>query len=331
MDSVTQIALGAAVGEATAGRQVGRRALIWGAVCGTLPDLDSLIPLGDPVRDFTYHRSVSHSLLVLTLLTPLVARLIMRLHPGTRQHSARWHWLVLLVFSTHVLLDCLTIYGTQIWWPLPLPPVTWSTIFIIDPVYTLPLLLGVLCALFMARHQRRGYRLNLAGLVLSSAYLAWSIGAKLHVDSQVRSALAEQGVGYDRLITNPGPFNTLLWRVVAVDENGYHEGFYSLLAPRQDLHLRHFPSDRGLLGGLEDDWAVKRLQWFTKGFYGVVAADGDILIKDLRMGFEPDYYFVFKVGKVSNPHPLPVPVERLAAERDLTRLPEIWALLWDAQ
>ena len=72
MDSVTQLVLGAAVGEATLGRRVGSRAKLWGAVCGTIPDLDVFIPLGDPVRDFTYHRSFSHSLIVLAALTPLV-------------------------------------------------------------------------------------------------------------------------------------------------------------------------------------------------------------------------------------------------------------------
>ena len=86
MDSITQLALGAAVGEATAGRQAGRRALLWGAVCGTLPDLDVFIPLGDAVRDFTYHRSASHSLFVLAALTPLMVWLILKLHPGTREH-----------------------------------------------------------------------------------------------------------------------------------------------------------------------------------------------------------------------------------------------------
>ena len=90
MDSLTQLALGAAVGEATLGRRVGNRALAWGAVCGTLPDLDVFIPLGDAVRDFTYHRSASHSLFVLTLLTPVLVWLILKLHPDTLAERRRW-------------------------------------------------------------------------------------------------------------------------------------------------------------------------------------------------------------------------------------------------
>ena len=65
MDSLTQITLGAALGEAVLGRQVGRKAMLYGAVCGTLPDLDVLLKFGDPVMDFTFHRSFSHSIFVL--------------------------------------------------------------------------------------------------------------------------------------------------------------------------------------------------------------------------------------------------------------------------
>ena len=148
MDTVTQIALGAAVGEATIGKKVGHRALLWGGVCGLFPDLDVLVPLGDAVRDFTYHRGASHSLFVLTALTPVFVWLILKFHPETRSYRTKWGVMVYLAFATHVILDCCTVYGTQILWPLPTPPVMWSTIFIIDPIYSLPLFVGVAGALF---------------------------------------------------------------------------------------------------------------------------------------------------------------------------------------
>ena len=43
MDTITQMALGAAVGEAVLGRKMGGRAMLWGAALGTLPDLDIII------------------------------------------------------------------------------------------------------------------------------------------------------------------------------------------------------------------------------------------------------------------------------------------------
>ena len=73
MDSITHLALGAAIGEAVLGRRVGRKAAMWGAVCGTIPDLDVFIPHADAVAAITYHRSFSHSLIILALFAPLMA------------------------------------------------------------------------------------------------------------------------------------------------------------------------------------------------------------------------------------------------------------------
>lgn len=331
MDSLTQIALGAAVGEATAGRQVGRKALIWGAICGTLPDLDVFISFGDAVRDFTYHRSASHSLFVLAALTPIVAWLIMKLHPETIKFRRRWVALVYLVFATHVLLDSFTVYGTQIFWPIITTPMTWSTIFIIDPAYTLPLLIGVIAALLAARHKIWGYTVNTIGLVLSTGYLLWTVGAKLHVENISRDALENQNIGFTRILTTPTPFNSLMWRILVINDMYYYEGFYSFFDGDTPIHFEQHPRSLVLIESLHDDWPVQRLEWFTKGFFAASADDGDIIITDLRMGLEPEYVFRFKVGEVANPHPHSVAVQRIPGIRNYERLLWVWARIWDPQ
>ncbi len=324
MDSLTQVALGAAVGEATLGRKVGYRAMMWGAICGTLPDLDVFIPLGDAVRDFTYHRSASHSLIVLAALTPIVVWLILKLHPQTREHRGRWGLLVYLVFATHVLLDSFTVYGTQILWPVNTTPMTWSSIFIIDPLYTLPLLVGVSAALVMSRTQLKGHRWNTVGLVLSSGYLLWSVGAKLYVEGITREALSNGNIAYDRFMTMATPFNTLLWRVLVVNENDYYLGYYSLREDDRTIRFQHYPRNNQLLTGIEEHWPVQRLRWFTKGFYSVTTNGQDIVINDLRMGLEPDFVFRFKVGELSNPHTNAAPPERVPTQLDWSRLRVVW-------
>jgi hypothetical protein len=119
--TVTQIGLGAAVGETALDRKIGRRALLWAGICGLLPDLDVLVPLGSAVRDFTYHRRPWHSIFALPASTPMMVYWILRIHPQIAIYRARWLWLVFLAFATHVILDCLTAYGTQIFWPLADP------------------------------------------------------------------------------------------------------------------------------------------------------------------------------------------------------------------
>jgi inner membrane protein len=330
MDTITQIALGAAVGEATLGRRIGHRAILWGGLCGLFPDMDVLIPYGDAVKSFTYHRGFSHSLFVLTALTPVFVWLILKIHPGTREHRPRWLMLVFLALITHILLDGLTVYGTQILWPLPTPPVMWSTIFIIDPVYSIPLIGGVLAAGIMSRKGLRGHRVNTFCLTLSTLYLAWSIGAKLYVNDTVKDALARQNIAYRNILTVPTPFNTLLWRVLVMDERGYYEGFYSLLDKDRNIRFNHYPSDKHLLAGLADHWPVQRLQWFTHGFYSVQKRDRAIVFADLRMGLEPTYFFQFKVAEMGNPHSVPTKSERIRVERGAERLHWIWKRIWNA-
>lgn len=328
MDTVTQIGLGAAIGEAVLGKQVGRRALIWGGICGLLPDLDVLVPLGDAVRNFTYHRGPSHSLFVLAALTPLIVRWVLKVHPQTVLHRTRWRWLVFLALATHVLLDCLTVYGTQIFWPLPTPPVMWSTLFIVDPAYSLPLLAGVLAAIIMSRETKRGNTVNAACLAISTLYLFWSIGAKIHVESVARESLERQGIGHRMLLTTPTAFNTLLWRVLAMDEEGYAEGYYSLLDANRHIRMKRYPVNRSLLEGIEGHWPVQRLQWFTHGFYAVQRIGDGIVMTDLRMGMEPDYTFRFRVAAAGNPQLVPEEGRRVKEPRNTRALAWVWQRIW---
>src|SRR5690606_33298974 len=233
MDSLTQIALGAAVAGAIAPARHRRAAMLAGAALGTLPDLDSLPLLlltDDPVVRMTVHRSFSHSLFVLPLVGWLLWWLFRRYGGGrVAEAPRRWFWAIQLALVTHPLLDAFTVYGTQLWWPLTPPPAMWSSVFIIDPLYSIWLLLGCGVAWF-ARARPLASRALLAGLALSSAYLGWSLLAKGVVDRQAERSLAAMGLGDARRFSVPMPFNTLLWRVVAMTPGGFVEGEYSLVA-----------------------------------------------------------------------------------------------------
>lgn len=330
MDSLSQLALGAAVGGAVAGRRFGRKALLWGALCGTLPDLDVLVPLGDPVSDFTYHRSASHSLLMQALATPLLVWLITRIHPATVSSWRRWAMLVYSALATHALLDAFTVYGTQLLWPLEPTPFGLGSIFIIDPLYTLPLL----CALVVAALARRGERIrgaSLVGLVLSSLYLAWTLLAQAHVDVLARKSLAEASIEVERVLVTPAPFNSVLWRVLAIGPTEYHEGFHSLLDDDGALRFARHPRHPELLTPIADAWPVARLAWFTRGFYAAALRDEDVVLTDLRMGLEPDYIFAFRVGVLGNPHVHPAEAVRMPARRNFGRVARVWRRIFDAQ
>ena len=193
MDSVSQMLLGAACGELVLGRRVGRRAILIGAVLGTLPDLDVLVPYEDAIDSFTYHRSWSHSVFVLTAASVPIAALARRVAGGERGRAVPYGlWLlgVWLILFTHPLLDSFTTYGTQIWWPLPLPPVAIGSVFIIDPLYTLPLAVGVIWA--WRRRDARGRAANRVGLLLGTVYLGLTLLSQAHAGRVARASLAAE-------------------------------------------------------------------------------------------------------------------------------------------
>lgn len=315
MDSVSQFALGAALGVAVMGRRTSVwKAALWGGVCGTLPDLDAFIDHGDPISNVTLHRAQSHSLFYLTLLAPLLAWPIAWLH-GQAGLWRRWWLAMWLALITHPLLDLMTVYGTQLARPFTDHPYAVGSIFVIDPLYTLPLLVGL--ALALSARSPRGLRWNQAGLALSTVYLAWSVIAQQHVTGVARQSLQAQGLPSERLLVTPTAFNTVLWRVLAVTPDGYVEGFHSLLDGEPRIAFERFRVDPELYGALKEQPSVARVAWFSHGFFKLAQAGAQISITDLRMGQEPYYTFNFIVAQRTADHWIAVPPRFVSQRVDI--------------
>ena len=327
MDSLSQLALGAAVGVAVMGRRTSlAKSAAWGAVLGTLPDLDVLLDHGDALLNMTLHRAESHALFWLSLLALPLGAGIARLH-GEWPLWRRWCLAAWLALITHPLLDAMTVYGTQLALPFSNHPYGVGSIFIIDPLYTLPLLFGLLLALgWRRRRPDWALRANTLGLLLSTAYLAWGVVVQQHVGTLARASLARQGVQAQALLVTPTAFNTLLWRVVATTPTHYHEGFYSLLdegkEPLWEVH------DRGpvLLQAYAGTPAFERLNSFTHGLVAMQAVNGRAHLSDLRMGQTPTFSFTFDIGPAPGPDATPQPALARGGRPELARaLPWLWA------
>jgi inner membrane protein len=172
----------------------------------------------------------------------------------------------------------------------------WSSVFIIDPMYTVWLLLACIAAWFL-RERVTAQRTLVAGLVLSTAYLGWSLVAKAMVEREAGRALAAMGLADAPRFSVPTPFNTLLWRVVAMTPDGYVEGFRSLVADSGAMTFRGYSSNTQALAKARDIPAVRRLTWFNHGFMQARIVGDELMLSDLRMGSEPDYFFRFAVAR----------------------------------
>ena len=299
--------------------------MLLGAALGTLPDLDVFIDFGGAVENFTYHRGFSHSLFVLAPLSVILWLLLRRWWAPVRDDPLRWFAAISLTLLTHPLLDAHTAYGTQLFWPLTTPPVAWATLFIIDPLYTLPLLLGVLVATF--RRQAGGIALSV-GLVISTLYVGWSWVAQTVVSRNVDDALAALEVEDAQVFVTPTPFNTLLWRIVVIADDEYLEGVDSLVVDEGTIRFTSYESGAQTIQESRNVWAVERLHWFADGFIKASVNDDKLVISDLRMGQEPSYVFSHVVAERGNPSWIEVSAELLPVSFGDRALAGVWDRIW---
>lgn len=286
--------------------------MLIGGLLGTLPDLDVLVQYADAVAGFTYHRSWSHSVLVLSLFSPVIAFLLTRFFPrrwvvalqsqNTSPHQfpapgfLAWLITVWLILVTHAMLDGFTIYGTQLFWPLPVRPVATGSLFIIDPLYTLPLIIG-LCVAWRWRSLAR--QAACVGLLVSTLYIGVSLVSQEYARRVALESMREQGIETSNVIIAPAPFS-VFWRIVSVDDDVYYEGFLSLFDKTRHVKFAQYPTNRKLIDQHKDHWPIARLDWFTNGMISASNESGVLVINDLRMGIESSYVFKFAVGALTS-------------------------------
>ncbi len=302
MDSVTQFALGAGVGAAVLGKRIGpRKAALTGGLLGTLPDLDVLVPFDDPIDAFTLHRGASHSFFVQALVTPFFGEALVRLCEGLRDQRLRAYLAVYLIFVTHAIIDALTIYGTRVFWPLFPEALGSGSIFIIDPLYTLPLLVVTIWAFFKGTWSARFAKALTAALILSTAYLGWGLAAQQVMERRAEALLAEAGIYPERLLGNPTPFNTLFWKVIAIEGDRYINLYMPFFGGREKVTAYVHPRGIERLNCLEDldegSGPLAKLAAFTDGYFRLEERGGEIRVTDLRMGLTPNYVFSFAIAR----------------------------------
>jgi inner membrane protein len=289
MDSITQAALGAALGGAIAGKVLGRKALLAGALLGTLPDMDVVIDYGSAVANFTQHRGFSHSLFILVPLAVILAVAGKRWRPDLS--FRRWLVFTGLILVTHPLLDCLTTYGTQLFWPLG-EPIAVASIFIIDPLYTLPLLAVISMALWRPPSSRA----LSVGLLVSTLYLGWSLTAQQLISARVAPALAAEGATDSPRLIQPMPLSTILWRVTVMAPDERLEIVTGFLDKDMPLNIQRFPYQPELRASALEFAEGRRLEWFTDGFLAYAELDGKLAATDIRLGVPGAHPFTFVLG-----------------------------------
>lgn len=331
MDSITQAVLGAAVQGVGMGKYQGRKALVYGALLGTLPDLDVFIRYSDPISSMTYHRGFSHSIFVLTAFALLITWITFKHQP--KQPYSFWRLFITLTLAlvTHPLIDAMTVYGTQLFWPLDFTPLMWSTIFIIDPIYTLPLIITCLFAWFK-RVNTPTRRHMLYALLFGVIYFAWGFTGRYYHEQRISQYLAHQGIKIEKILATPTAFNTILWRVIAIDNNDNLYDTMSGWLDKREPNILVKPLNSQLKQQVfSSSPLLQRLDWFTDGWLAYQNIDNQLIVNDTRMGLAGEFNFRFIVAEQDQYgwHSItPQAYPTIKIHQQLAMLKPLWHRIW---
>ncbi|MDO6852955.1 metal-dependent hydrolase [Cellulophaga lytica] len=303
MDSLTQIVLGAAVGEAVLGKKIGNKAMLYGAIAGTIPDLDTFASFyTDTVTGLEIHRGFTHSVLFSVLFAPIFAWLVTRYEKY--KDFRGWCWLFFLAFVTHPILDAHTTWGTQLFWPLN-NRLAFKTIFVIDPLYTVPFLVFVILTMFQKKESLKRKKYNRLGLIISSSYLLLTFALKGVAFYQFKKQLEEQNIVYSQIETKPSALNTILWTANVETEDAFYIGHYSFFDTKPILFSR-YNKNHFLVNDLKDNPKMQRMIAISKGWYTIDTYKDFLYYNDLRFGTlgldynDQDFVFRYQIHKYGN-------------------------------
>lgn len=289
MDSLTQIVLGASVGEAVLGKKIGNRAPLYGAIAGTIPDLDVITGyFVDTVTAVEWHRGFSHSIVFCILFSPIFGYLLSLFE--TKASRKELSWLMFWGLFTHPILDAFTTWGTQLFWPLDIN-LAFKSVFVIDPLYTLPFLFCLLLAIRKPKDSPLRSKWNYWGLGISTSYLMIGLLLKFISYQAFEKALEEQQINYIEIQNRPAPFTTFLWSANVKTTEGFLLGDFSFFDSKP-ISFRFFPKNENLAEEVKHEHDVKRLQKISGGWHTYSQNEnGDLLFNDLRFGllsYAPD-------------------------------------------
>lgn len=297
LDSLTHIVLGACIGEAVAGRQLGKRSLFYGALAQSVPDIDFLAGFFLHGADnVVAHRGITHSLVFGVVATFFLTWLVKeKIHKTPLSYASVW-LLFAANISTHLFLDTFNAYGVGLLMPFSNYHFTLNVLYVADPLFSLAPFLSFLFLVFLHKSHHRRVHWIITGIGVAALYLCVALFNKWTVNRDVQKALAVQGKNL-RFFSTPSPFNNLLWFVVVQDTAGYYTTYRSVF-DREAPVFTFFPRNDGLAPGVQNQKDLRLLKEFAEGYYTLEQWGDTTVLNVLRFGqvvgwYHPREHFAF--------------------------------------
>lgn len=285
MDSLTHIALGACIGDAFAGKQLGKKAMLWGALSQSLPDIDfAATAWTSTAENLLAHRGFTHSILFALIMAPLLALAAERWHRPHNISLKKWILFFGVQIFIHLFIDGMNVYGVGWFEPFSHHRVSYNWIYVADPFYSVWLGISFVVLLVLRRnHPKRKWWAEF-GVGMSTIYLLYCGLNKIKIDNDVKDVFKKQQISYNKYFTTPTPLNNWLWYVVAENDSGFNIGYRSLFDKERKIDFRFVPKNEQLLQPVNNHEDLQKLIRFSKGYYAVQEWNDTLVFNDLRFG-----------------------------------------------
>lgn len=290
MDPLTQGVLGAVLPQASVSRKTVAVAGIFGFLSGMSADLDVLIRSAtDPLLFLEYHRQFTHSLIFIPLGGMLCAMVLHALFGRRAGLNFKQSYVYCtLGYATHALLDACTTYGTMLFWPFSDARIAWNAISIIDPLFTLPMLVFIV----LAGVKRRPVFARVA-LVWGLAYMGLGVLQRNEAVDMGYEIAKARGHTPIQLEAKPSFANLLVWKIVYETRDKFYidavrARFSPTVFPGSSLNKLDVSRDLPWLDeNSQQARDIERFRWFSNGY---IAQDlhNDNRIIDIRYSLVPN-------------------------------------------
>ena len=264
------------------GRRLGKRALLWGALFGILPELLEWLvsPMLDTARELACHHALAHSLPLAALGSWGIAQGLAKLWKPEKITKTEAGGFVFTVWCAHLLADCFSTEGAALLWPILNQRVTFNILNPFDLFFSIPLWVSAVWLIFLNEPKPKKSRgkktpppskrrkILTWGLGLSAGYVLLAMGMKFIASTGFHADLTRRGVKFERRMESPTPFNFLLWRAVVDRGDALWVG-YRTIFERHDTPVRWtvYPKGSEALAKIADLRETRTLTSITDGWW----------------------------------------------------------------
>ena len=283
MDTLTHIVVGACIGEVALGKQLGKKAMLYGAVAQSIPDIDFIASFWLPTAEnLLAHRGLTHSFFFALVVAPAIGYIMKLTYRRSDISLRKWIIFFLIQVFSHDFIDAFNAYGTGWFEPFSSERISFHVLFVADPLYSIWPAIAFVMMLVLKRKNQIRRRWAISGLVVPVIYLIYALGNKYNIDRAARQAFVASQIPREKYFTTPTPFNNWLWYVVAKTDSGFYIGYRSVFDRKPGMQFAYFPQSDSLLGSVKARHEVDLLKKFSQGYYTIERWKDTLVFNDLR-------------------------------------------------